>query len=64
MSLGFVFGLDRFMQSASTNEDYAILQGFVASSSELWWTAGVVIALGVVIGAAGSGWAISRFLKV
>jgi cell division protein FtsX len=36
----------------------------VATTSELWQTAAVVIALGIVIGAAGSGWALSRFLKV
>jgi hypothetical protein len=53
------------MQSASENEDYrAIMEGFVATSTELWTTAGVVRALGIVIGAAGSGWAISRFLRV
>ncbi len=47
------------------NDDYrAIMEGFVATSSELWTTAGVVLTLGIVIGAAGSGWAISRFLRV
>ncbi len=64
-ALGAVFALDRFMQSAAENEDYqAIMQGFVASSGELTTTAVVVMALGIVIGAAGSGWALSRFLKV
>ena len=65
LALGAVFGLHRFMEAASNNDDYrAIMEGFVATSSELWTTAGVVLALGVVIGAAGSGWAISRFLRV
>jgi len=65
LALGAVFALDRFMQSAAENEDYrAIMQGFVASSGELMWTAIVVMLLGIVIGAAGSGWALSRFLKV
>jgi cell division transport system permease protein len=65
LALGAVFALDRFMQSAAENEDYrAIMQGFVATSTELWTTAAVVVVLGVVIGAAGSGWALSRFLKV
>jgi cell division transport system permease protein len=64
-AVGAVFALDRFMQSAAENEDYrAIMEGFVATASELWTTAGVVVVLGVVIGAAGSGWAISRFLRV
>jgi cell division transport system permease protein len=65
LALLAVFGVDRFMQAAAQNEEYeAIMQGFVATSSELWMTAGAVVVLGVVIGAAGSGWALSRFLKV
>ncbi|HET9608467.1 MAG TPA: permease-like cell division protein FtsX [Acidimicrobiales bacterium] len=65
LALGAVFGLDRFMQRAAEHEDYRnIMEGFVATSTELWGTAAVVIALGVVIGAAGSGWALSRFLRV
>ena len=65
LALGAVFAVDRFMQSASEKEEYrAIMQGFVATSAELRTTALVVVALGIVIGAAGSGWALSRFLKV
>jgi hypothetical protein len=41
-----------------------VLQGFVASQGELTLTMIIVVVLGVVIGAAGSGWALSRFLKV
>ena len=60
-----VWTLDRFMERVAENDDYrAIMQGFVASSGELTLTAVVVLALGIVIGAAGSGWALSRFLKV
>jgi len=40
------------------------MEGFVASSMEFRLTAIVVVLLGVTIGAAGSGWALSRFLKV
>lgn len=65
LALGAVFAVDRFMQSASEKEEYrAIMEGFVATSAELRTTALVVLALGIVIGAAGSGWALSRFLKV
>lgn len=57
--------LDRFMERVATNEEYRlILGGFVASQSELTMIMIIVIVLGVVIGAAGSGWALSRFLKV
>jgi cell division transport system permease protein len=65
LALGAVFALDRFMKTAAENPEYqAIMRGFVASSGELAWTAVVVMMLGIVIGAAGSGWALSRFLKV
>jgi len=65
LALGAVFSLDRFMKSAAENPEYqAIMEGFVASSGEFVVTALVVMLLGVVIGAAGSGWALSRFLKV
>ena len=60
-----VVTLDRFMERVATNEEYRlILQGFVASRGELTMTLVIVVALGMVIGAAGSGWALSRFLKV
>ena len=44
LALGAIIGLDRFMQAAAENEDYrAIMEGFVATSSELWTTAVVVV---------------------
>ena len=65
LAFAAVWGLDRWMQSAARNPDYNdILGGFVASTGEFIWTSGVVVALGIGIGAAGSGWALSRFLKV
>jgi cell division transport system permease protein len=65
LALVAVFGVDRFMQAAAQNREYqAIMEGFVATSSDLWTTAALVLVLGIVIGAAGSGWALSRFLKV
>jgi cell division transport system permease protein len=60
-----VWALDRFMERVATNEEYRlVLQGFVASPGEVTMTMILVVLLGVVIGAAGSGWALSRFLKV
>jgi cell division transport system permease protein len=57
--------LDGFMERVATKDQYRlILQGFVASQGELTLTMIMVVVLGVVIGAAGSGWALSRFLKV
>jgi cell division transport system permease protein len=57
--------LDGFMERVATRDEYRlVLQGFVASQGELTLTMIIVVVLGVVIGAAGSGWALSRFLKV
>jgi cell division transport system permease protein len=57
--------LDGFMERVATRPEYRlILQGFVASQGELTLTMIIVVVLGVVIGAAGSGWALSRFLRV
>jgi cell division transport system permease protein len=65
IALGAVFALDWAMNNAAKADDYrAIMEGFVASTFELQVTALVVVLLGITIGAAGSGWALSRFLKV
>ncbi|HLM29760.1 MAG TPA: permease-like cell division protein FtsX [Acidimicrobiales bacterium] len=65
LALVGVLTLDRFMERVATNEEYRlILQGFVASPGERTTTLVIVVLLGMVIGAAGSGWALSRFLKV
>jgi cell division transport system permease protein len=65
IALGAVYALDGAMKRAAENTDYqAVMQGFVASTGEFFTTGAVVVVLGIVIGAAGSGWALSRFLRV
>jgi cell division transport system permease protein len=59
---GIVF-LNRYMQSISKDQN-TILTGFAASGSEVMVVMISVVVLGIVIGAVGSGWALSRFLKV
>jgi cell division transport system permease protein len=61
-----IYFLDQFMTDVGGggNTDLKMLQGMVASSSEVFGVMAAVVILGVVIGAAGSGWAVSRFLKV
>ena len=64
-ALGALTALDRAMANAAENRDYqTIMEGFVASAGEFRLTALVVVLLGVTIGAAGSAWALSRFLRV
>ena len=65
LALGAVYGLNRAMNSAAANRDYhTILEGFVASPGEFRLTVVIVVILGITIGAAGSVWGLSRFLKV
>jgi cell division transport system permease protein len=62
-ALASVFFLDKFMADVGSDQTN-ILFGFVASRSETITVMAMVVTLGVVIGAAGSGWAVSRFLRV
>jgi cell division transport system permease protein len=60
-----VLSLDRFMNDVGSDPtNLNMLTGMVASSSEVTAVVTAVVFLGVVIGAAGSGWAVSRFLRV
>jgi cell division transport system permease protein len=62
-ALASVFFLDKWMQDVGS-DNTNILWGFVATSSETIAVMVMVVLLGVVIGAVGSGWAVSRFLRV
>jgi cell division transport system permease protein len=62
-ALSSVFFLDKFMEDVGSDLN-SILFGFVASSGEAIVVMIMVVLLGVVIGAVGSGWAVSRFLRV
>jgi cell division transport system permease protein len=64
-AVGALVAVDRAMDNAAQNRDYqSIMEGFVASAGEVRLTVIVVILLGMTIGAAGSAWALSRFLRV
>jgi cell division transport system permease protein len=63
LAVGGIVFLNRYMQSLSKDQT-TILSGFAASGSEVMVVMISVIVLGVGIGAVGSGWALSRFLKV
>jgi cell division transport system permease protein len=64
-AVGALVAVDRAMDNAAQNRDYrSIMEGFVASSGEVRLTVIVVVMLGITIGAAGSAWALSRFLRV
>jgi cell division transport system permease protein len=58
-----IFTLNRFMQGLGKDQT-TILSGFAASGSEVTIVMLSVVFLGIAIGAVGSGWALSRFLKV
>jgi cell division transport system permease protein len=62
-ALATVFFLDKFMEEVGSDMNN-ILFGFVASSGEAVFVMVMMVVLGMVIGAVGSGWAVSRFLRV
>lgn len=65
IAFGFIFLLDQTMERWATRDEFELLlANFAASPGEFWTTTTVVVLLGVVIGAAGSYWGISRYLKV
>lgn len=65
IAVGVVWAVDAVMERASQNQEYQnLLESLVASPTERLLTMGIVLVLGIIIGAAGSGWGLSRFLKV
>ena len=65
IAVGAVWSLDWAMAKAAQNPNYRmLLEALVASPQDRLLTTAVVIVLGIVIGAAGSTWGLSRFLKV
>jgi len=60
----FVYLVNKLMNSANQDDQMSVLAGMVASRGEVTMVMIVVVLLGIGIGAVGSGWALSRFLKV
>jgi cell division transport system permease protein len=63
-AVGAVQLLNRYLQHISGGQDLKILQGFTVSSPEVFGTSLLVVITGCIIGALGSGVAVSRFLDV
>jgi cell division transport system permease protein len=62
-AITFVYLVNKLMNSANRDE-MSVLAGMVATRGEVTMVMVVVVLLGIGIGAVGSGWALSRFLKV
>ena len=62
-AITFVYLVNKLMNSANKDE-MSVLAGMVATRGEVTMVMIVVVFLGITIGAVGSGWALSRFLKV
>jgi cell division transport system permease protein len=58
-----VYGLDKLIYRLGS-DNLSVFSGMVATRGEVTMVMMVVVILGITIGAAGSGWALSRFLKV
>ena len=63
IAVTFVYLVNKLMNSANKDE-MSVLAGMVATRGEVTLVMVVVLLLGITIGAVGSGWALSRFLKV
>jgi len=64
-AVGSVVVLNNFFESWLQNtESFAVLQGFVVSTSELVGTSVFILVVGMLVGGIGSGIAVSRFLDV
>jgi cell division transport system permease protein len=65
IAVGSVVVLNNFFESWLQNTDsFQVLQGFVVSGSELLGTSLFIFGVGMLVGAIGSGVAVSRFLDV
>jgi cell division transport system permease protein len=58
-----IYALDKLMYNVGTDA-MSVFSGMVATRGEVNLVMFLVVILGITIGAAGSGWALSRFLKV
>ena len=65
IAVGSVVVLNNFFESWLQNtESFQVLQGFVVSTGELVGTSVFILVVGMLVGAIGSGVAVSRFLDV
>jgi cell division transport system permease protein len=65
IAVGSVVVLNNFFESWLQNtESFQVLQGFTVSSAELMGTSTFILVVGMLVGAIGSGIAVSRFLDV
>jgi cell division transport system permease protein len=65
VAVGSVYVLNNFFETRLSNaEDLQILQGFVVGSSEVLGTSVFIMVVGMLVGAIGSGIAVSKFLDV
>jgi cell division transport system permease protein len=66
IALGSIYALNEFMLDVGRPEvgqPESILTYFVAAPGAVQFVMALVVVLGVVVGAVGSGWAVSRFLR-
>lgn len=64
VSIGVIVGLRRAIEGIAADPRFTLISGLTVDSSQLTGTATLVVVTGVVIGALGSAFAVSRFLDV
>ncbi len=64
VAVGVVFGVQRVFDGIATDKQFNLFRGLIVDSSQVASTSLFVVVTGVVIGAVGSAFAVSRFLDV
>ncbi len=63
-AIGVVFGVQRIFDNIAADQRFSLFAGLVVDNQQVTSTSVFVVATGVLIGAVGSGFAVSRFLDV
>jgi cell division transport system permease protein len=62
IAVGVIYAQNEWLVRRGGDSD-TVLSYFVPASGAVWFVIGLVVVLGVGVGAIGSGWAVSRFLR-
>ncbi len=63
-AIGVVFGVQRVFDNIASDQRFSLFAGLLVDSQQVTFTAILVVVAGVLIGALGSAFAVSRFLDV
>src|SRR3546814_15030506 len=62
-AIGVVFGVQRVFDNIAANQDFSLFSGLVVDNQQVMTTSVFVMITGVLIGALGSAFEVSRFIR-